>query len=70
MNVNDIRSVGNLNNRDGSIALTICLRGQVQPVYVSVSPAEFEAAGGRVGLNNNKQQVVDFYNQYGPGRTR
>lgn len=68
MHTSDIHSVGWLHNHDGSIALTISIKGQTHPVYVRVSVEEFEAAGGRAGLNENKQLAIDFYNKYGPGR--
>ena len=70
MHTNDITSVGWLHNYNGSIALTIAIRHQTQPVFVTVSTREFEEAGGRKGLNENKQAAVDFFDKYGPGRTK
>lgn len=70
MHVSDIHSVGWLHNHNGSIALTISIKGEIHPVYVSISTEEFEAAGGREGLNENKQRAIDFYNKYGAGRHR
>lgn len=68
MNVNDITSVGCLDNHDGSVALSICLRGQIQPVFVTISRDELEQSGGISALNERKQGAVDFFNQYGEGR--
>lgn len=68
MNVNDITSVGWLGNHDGSIALSICLRGQIQPVFVTISVEELEQSGGINGLNERRQDVVAFFNKYGEGR--
>lgn len=68
MNADEITSVGCLNNHDGSIALTICLRGKAQPVYVSVSRDELEKSGGIEGLNQRKSDAADLYNKYGAGR--
>ena len=68
MNVNDITSVGCLDNHDGSIALAICLSGQIQPVFVTISKEELERSGGINGLNERKQDAVDFFSKYGEGR--
>lgn len=68
MNVHDINSVGWLQNIDSSIALVICFRSYVQPVFVNISKAEFEEAGGIKELNNNRHKTISFYNQYGAGR--
>lgn len=68
MNVNDITSVGCLDNHDGSIALTICIRGQIQPTFVTISKEELERSGGINGLNERKQDAVDFFSRYGAGR--
>ena len=64
----EITSIGDLLNHDGSIALAICSRSQFQPIFVTISKAEFKEAGGREGLNTNKQLAIDFYNKYGAGR--
>lgn len=68
MNVHDINSVGWLQNIDSSIALVICFRSYVQPVFVNISKAEFEESGGIKELNNNRHKAISFYNQYGAGR--
>ena len=68
MNISDIQSIGWLNNADNSVALTICIRNQSQPVFVSISKAELENAGGIENINNNKQLAVNFFNLYGAGR--
>ena len=68
MNVNNITSIGWLHNADKSIALTICLRFQMQPVFVSISKAEFNNAGGIEEIQKNKHLVVDFFTKYGVGR--
>lgn len=68
MNVNEITSVGCLENHDGSIALAICLDGQIQPVFVTVSKDELEKSGGISGLNERKQDAIEFFNKYGEGR--
>tara|TARA_R110002124_G_scaffold128157_4_gene288560 strand:+ start:7651 stop:7941 length:291 start_codon:yes stop_codon:yes gene_type:complete len=68
MKANEITSVGCLDNHDGSIALAICISGQVQPVFVTVSKHELEKSGGINGLNERKQGAVDFFNKYGQGR--
>lgn len=70
MKTSEIQSVGHLNNRDGTVALTICVQNHIRPIYVDISEAELVAAGGNAGLNENKQRAVDFYNQYGPSRNR
>jgi hypothetical protein len=70
MQKNDINSIGFLHNNDGSIALTISLKNEVQPVFVSVSSDEFQASGGTEGLNKNKQLAIDFYAKYGAGRSK
>jgi hypothetical protein len=66
--VDQIRSVGWLNNNDKSICLTICLSDRNTPIFVSVSKKEFEDAGGREGLSKDKQAVMDFYLKYGTDR--
>nr|WP_142990347.1 hypothetical protein [Pseudomonas aeruginosa] len=68
MNANEITSVGCLDNQDGSIALTICLRYKVHPVYVTVSKDELEKLGGIAGLNQRKSDAADLYIKYGAGR--
>ncbi len=68
MNANEITSVGCLDNHDGSIALSICLQGKIQPVFVTISRDELEKAGGIAALNQRKQDAVEFYNKYGEGR--
>lgn len=68
MNVNEIRSVGELQNGDGSVCLAICLQYSNHPVYVSVPREEYELAGGISGLNEDRSKVVDFYFRYGIGR--
>ena len=68
MHTHDIRSIGTLNNADGSIALTLSLHGQMTPVFVSVSPDELEHAGGIQAVKENKKRVIDWYNNRGPGR--
>jgi hypothetical protein len=70
MNITDITSIGWLNNHssDFPICLTISLKYQNQPIYVSITKAEFDLVGGRDGLNKNKQLGVDLYNKYGAGR--
>lgn len=67
-NADQISSIGWLNNHDGSICLTICLRHQGQPIFVTISKNEYAAAGGCEGLNNDKSQAVVFHSKYGPGR--
>ena len=61
----DIRSVGWLNNQDKSVALSISKRGQNAPIFVRITKAELDDAGGKKGLTANKQKIVDFYNKYG-----
>jgi hypothetical protein len=68
MDINTITSIGWLHNADKSIALTIAIRYQIQPVFVSISKAEFDNAGGIEGINQDKQKAIDFYNAYGAGR--
>lgn len=68
MHINNITSIGWLHNADNSIALTICLRTQGQPVFVTISKAEFDDAGGIEGIQKNKQVAVDYFIKYGPGR--
>lgn len=68
MNVNNITSIGWLHNADNSIALTICLRFQMKPVFVSISKVEFENAGGIEKIQKSKQLAVDFFIKYGAGR--
>ena len=68
LTIDEIRSVGWLNNGDGSIALSICVSYQLQPYFVSVSKEEFSAAGGIEGFKNNKHLVMDFYEKFGEGR--
>lgn len=66
--IEDISSIGWLHNHDKTICLTICLRHQNHPIFVTISKKEFDDLGGGEGLNNNKQIVIDFYNKYGAGR--
>lgn len=68
MQSHEITSVGCLDNSDGSVALSICLKGKVQPVFVTVSKDELEKSGGIEGINQRKQDAVDFYRKYGAGR--
>lgn len=68
MNIHEITSIGWLHNQDSSICLTICLKHQNQPVFVSISKDEFDRVGGLDGLNKNKQLGIDFYHKYGAGR--
>lgn len=67
-NLNEISSIGWLNNHDGSICLTISITSQMQPVFVSIPKSEFERVGGIDGLKNNKQIVVEFHEKFGAGR--
>ncbi|MCF6204061.1 MAG: hypothetical protein L3J59_10405 [Methylococcaceae bacterium] len=68
MHISELSSVGWLHNADKSIALTICLKSQIQPVFVSISREEFNSVGGSEGINENKQIAIDFYHKYGAGR--
>ena len=69
MNINDITSIGWLHNADNSIALTVCLRYQMQPVFVSISKVEYEAVGGIDAIQNDKKVAIDFFEKYGAGRS-
>jgi hypothetical protein len=66
MLVEEITSVGWLNNHDGSICIVACL--SCCHVYVTVPKNAFHSVGGINGLKTNKQLVVDFYVKYGSGR--
>jgi hypothetical protein len=66
MTLQEITSVGWLNNHDGSVCLVICSGGN--HVFVTISKKEFEDAGGIDGLESNKQLIIDFYNKCGAGR--
>ena len=68
MQIEEITSIGTLNNHDGSIALCICIRYHLQPVFVTISREELENAGGIASLKKNKQLAIDFYRKYGAGR--
>lgn len=64
----DITSIGWLHNHDRSICLTIAIRKESQPIFVTISEEEFQSAGGSYGLNERKQIAIDFYDKYGSGR--
>lgn len=68
ISINDISSVGALNNHDGSVCVTIAIKYQSQPIFVTVPRAEFDRVGGVQGLSNDKQLAIDFYQKYGAGR--
>ncbi|MDR9839705.1 hypothetical protein [Herbaspirillum huttiense] len=66
--IEEISSVGALNNHDGSVCVTIAVKYQLQPIFVSIPRSEFDRVGGVQGLTKNKQLAIDFYHQYGAGR--
>ena len=66
--VDQISSIGWLQNHDGTICITIAVKYQNQPIFVTVPKGEFDRAGGIEGLNSNRQISIDFYQKYGSGR--
>lgn len=68
MNVNQIRSVGVLNNWDGTVAISICLKYRMYPVFVTLTKNQFESVGRCAGLIQSKQKIVDLFNVHGSGR--
>lgn len=69
ISVNEISSIGSLQNHDGSICITIAVKYQTQPVFVTLPKVEFDRVGGLDGLNSKKQLSLDFYQKYGAGRS-
>lgn len=68
MQITDINSIGWLHNENKTICLSIAVRYAMQPVFVTIPNEEFNAAGGIVGIKENKQLAIDFFNKYGTGR--
>jgi hypothetical protein len=68
LSVEQISSIGWLNNHDGSICLSVCVNNSNATYFISISRKEFDDAGGREGLNDNKSIVIDFHVKYGFGR--
>jgi len=64
----EIRSIGSLENHDGTICLTLCTQANNRPVFVSVPKQDLQKAGGIEAIKDNKQLAVNFLNKYGAGR--
>lgn len=64
----EIRSIGVLNNADGSLSLSLCCHGAMMPIFVRITTEDYKAAGELAGIQANKQQAVEFYHRNGAGR--